>query len=39
MASELLWNYYKDEVNDSVDETDNNDKMINNNKRATSIYF
>ena len=39
MASELLWNYYKDEVNASVDETDNNDKMINNNKRATSIYF
>ena len=39
MASEILWNYYKDEVNDSVDETDNNDKMINNNKRTTSICF
>ena len=39
MASEILWNYYKDKVNDSVDETDNNDKMINNNKRTTSIYF
>ena len=36
MTSGGLWNYYRDEINDSASETDNNDKMINNNKTTTS---
>ena len=39
MTSGSLWNYYRDEVNDSTDETDNNDNKINNNKPTTSKPF
>ena len=39
MTSGSLWNYYRGEVNDSVDETDNNNNMINNNKTTTSKSF
>ena len=36
---EVLLNYHRGEVNDSADETDNNDNMINNNKTTTSKSF
>ena len=39
ITSGSLWNYYRDEVNDSADKTDNNDNMINNNKTTTSKSF
>ena len=40
MASGNLWNHcYRDEINDSADETDNNDNTINNSKTATSKSF
>ena len=39
MASGSLWNYYREEVNDSADETDDDDNMINNNKTTTSKSF
>ena len=34
-----LWNYYRDEVNDSANEIDDNDNMINNNKAETNKRF
>ena len=36
MTSGSLWNYHRDEVNDSANEVDDNDNMINNSKIATS---
>ena len=41
MTSETLWNYYRDEVNDDVDENDDDDDdyRVNNNKTRTSKYF
>ena len=39
MTSGSLWNYYRDEINDDADETDNNDNMLNNNKTITSKSF
>ena len=40
MASGSLWNYYREEVNDSADETDDDDdNTINNNKTTTSKSF
>ena len=36
---EVLLNYHRGEVNDSADETDNNDNMINSNKTTTSKSF
>ena len=38
MTSGRLWNYYRDEVNDSANETDKNN-MTNNNKTTTSKSF
>ena len=35
MISESLWNYYRDEINDDVNENDNNNRM-NNSKTMTS---
>ena len=40
MTSGSLWNYYRDEVNDSAKESnDANNFRINNNKRTTSKSF
>ena len=39
MTSENLWNYYKDEVNDSANEIDDNYNKINNGKTTTSKSF
>ena len=40
MASGSLWNYYREEVNDSADETDDDDdNTINNYKTTTSKSF
>ena len=39
MKSGSLGNYYRDEVNDSANETDNNDNIKNNNKTTTSKSF
>ena len=40
MASDSLWNYYRDEVNDSTNENnDGNNYRINNSKTITSKYF
>ena len=36
MTLESFCNYYGNEVNDSADETDDNDNMINNSKTRTS---
>ena len=36
MTSGSLWNYYRDEVNYSTNEIDDNDYKINNNKTRTS---
>ena len=38
MISESLWNYYRDEINDDVNENDDNNKM-NNSKTMTSKSF
>ena len=38
MTSGSLWNYYRDELNDSANEIDDNDNMINNKKAKTSRY-
>ena len=38
MISESLWNYYRDEINDHVNENDDNNKM-NNSKIMTSKSF
>ena len=39
MISGSLRNYYRDEVNDSANETDDNDNKINNNKIITNKTF
>ena len=39
MTSEILWNYYRDEVNDCANETDDSDNEINNNKTTTDKLF
>ena len=39
MTSGSLWNYYRDEVNDSANEVDDNDNKINNNKTTASKSF
>ena len=39
MISRSLWNYYRDEVNDSANETDDNDNKIKSNKTTTSKSF
>ena len=39
MISGSLWNYYRDEVNDDVNENNDDDNKINNNKIITSKYF
>ena len=39
MTSESLWNYYRDEVNNSANETDDNDNKRNNDKKTTSKSF
>ena len=35
----ILWHYYRDEVNDSADETDDNDNIINNTKTRKNISY
>ena len=39
MTSESLWNYYRDEVNYSANETDDNDNNTNNEKTTTTKSF
>ena len=39
MTSGSLWNYYRDEENDSANKTNDNDNIINNNKTTSSKYF
>ena len=39
MTSGSSWNYYRDEGNDSANETDDNHNMINNSKIKASKYF
>ena len=39
MVSGILWNYYRDEVNDYADRIDDNNNKINNYKTTTSKYF
>ena len=40
MALGILWNYYRDEVNDDANENnDSGNYRINNNKRTTSKSF
>ena len=39
MTSGSLWNCYRDEVNNSANETDDNDNMINNIKTTASKSF
>ena len=39
MSSGSLWNYYRDGVNDSVNEIDGNDNIINNNKTKATKSF
>ena len=39
MPSGSLWNYYRDEVNDSANEIDDNDNKMDNHKTATSKSF
>ena len=39
ILSGSLWNYFRDEVNDSANEIDNNDNIINNKKTTTSKSF
>ena len=39
MPSGSLWNYYRDEVNDSANEIDDNDNKMDNQKTATSKSF
>ena len=36
MTSRSFWNYYRDEVNNSDNEIDDNDNMINSNKTTKS---
>ena len=39
MAPGSLWNYHRDEINDSANEINDNDNMINVNKTTTSKSF
>ena len=39
MTSESWWNYYRNELNNSANETDNNDNMINNSKTKANKPF
>ena len=39
MTSGSLWNYYRDEANDSANEINDNRNMISNNKTARSKSF
>ena len=39
LTSISLWNYYRDEINDSVIEKNNDGNWINNDKRITSKSF
>ena len=39
MTSGNFWNYYRDEVNDSTLENDDNGNQINNSKTMTSKSF
>ena len=39
MAPGSLWNYYRDEVNDSANEINDNDNIININKTTISTSF
>ena len=39
MASESLWNYYRDDVNDDANENNADSCKINNNKTITSKSF
>ena len=39
MTSGNFWNYYRDEVNDSTIENDDNDNQINNKKTITTKSF
>ena len=39
MASGILWNYYRDEVNDAANENDAVNYGVKNNKKTASILF
>ena len=39
LTSGNLWNYHKDEINDSTTENNDDDNKINNNKTITSKIF
>ena len=39
MTSGSLWNYYRDEIDDDVNENDGNNNKINNNKTITNKSF
>ena len=39
MTSGSLWNYYRDEIDDDVNENDDNNNKINNNKTITNKSF
>ena len=39
MASGILWNYYRDEVNDDANENNVDNYRTNNKKTTTSKYF
>ena len=39
MTSGILWNYYRDEINDGENEIDDNAEKIYNNKTITSNLF
>ena len=39
MTLTRLWNCYRDKVNDSANEIDDNDNKINNNKTTTNKFF
>ena len=39
MTLAILWNYYRDEINDSAIKINNDDNKINNDKTITSKSF
>ena len=39
ITSQSLWNYYGDEVDDSANETDDNDNMINNKTTRSKSFI
>ena len=39
MTSGSLWNYYRDEINDNMNENNDNDYRVNNEKTMTSKSF